>query len=102
MKKFIISLFLLTIFSGICFSQSKKFEGYDNMPWGTTLEEFKKQNPSAYDKTKADNVIRNEKLYYKDGNSVIRVYRFLIINSVGEELFMKILQKQPVTQLLKN
>lgn len=27
---------------------------------------------------------------------------FLIINSVGEELFMKILQKQPMTQLLKN
>ena len=76
MKKFILSLFLLTVFSGICFSQSKKFEGYDNMPWGTTLEEFKKQNPSAYDETKADNIIRNEKLYYKDGNSVTRVYRF--------------------------
>ena len=64
------------VLSEICFSQSKKFEGYDNMPWGTTLEEFKKQNPSAYDKTKADNIIRNEKLYYKDGNSVTRVYRF--------------------------
>ena len=76
MKKFILSLFLLTVFSGICFSQSKKFEGYDNMPWGTTLEEFKNKNPSAYDKTKADNIIRNEKLYYKDGNSVTRVYRF--------------------------
>ena len=48
MKKFILSLFLLTVFSGICFSQSKNFEGYDNMSWGTTLEEFKKQNPSAY------------------------------------------------------
>lgn len=65
MKKFILSLFLLTVFSGICFSQSKKFEGYDNMPWGTTLEEFKNKNPSAYDKTKADNIIRNEKFCYK-------------------------------------
>lgn len=76
MKKFILSLFLLTVFSGICFSQSKKFEGYDNMPWGTTLEEFKKQNPSAYDQTNEENRTRNEKLFYKDGNSVTRVYRF--------------------------
>lgn len=54
MKKFIPSLFLLTVFSGICFSQSKKFEGYDNMAWGTTLEEFKNKNPSAYDQTSED------------------------------------------------
>lgn len=39
MKKFIPSLFLLTVFSGICFSQSKKFEGYDNMAWGRTVYE---------------------------------------------------------------
>ena len=67
MKKFILSLFLLTVFSGICFSQSKKFEGYDNMAWGTTLEEFKNKNPSAYDQTSEDNRTRNEKLFYKDG-----------------------------------
>ncbi len=43
MKKFILSTFLLIIFSVSCFSQSKIFEGYDNMPWGTTLEEFKEK-----------------------------------------------------------
>lgn len=46
------------------------------MPWGTNLEEFKNKNPSAYDQTDEENRIRNEKLFYKDGNSVTRVYRF--------------------------
>lgn len=76
MKKTVIGIFLLFLLTGICFSQSKKFEGYDNLTWGTTLEEFKKQNPSAYDQTNDDNRTRNEKLYYKEGNSVTRVYRF--------------------------
>ena len=31
------------------------------MAWGTTLEEFKKQNPSAYDQTSEDNRTRNER-----------------------------------------
>ena len=76
MKKFIFCIFLLSVLSEICFSQSKKFEGYDNMAWGTTLEEFKSNNPSAYDQTSEDNRTRNEKLFFKDGNSVTRVYRF--------------------------
>ena len=44
MKKFIFCIFLLSVLSEICFSQSKKFEGYDNMAWGTTLEEFNEGN----------------------------------------------------------
>lgn len=75
MKK-IINIVSLLFVIGTVFAQSKKFEGYDKLSWGTTLEEFKQQNPSAYDQTNEKNRTRNEKLFYKDGNSVTRVYRF--------------------------
>ena len=43
------------------------------------------------------------KLHFINDEKILKnIIDFLIINSVGEELFMKILQKQPVTQLLKN
>ncbi|WP_295798455.1 hypothetical protein, partial [uncultured Treponema sp.] len=61
MKKIISIVSLLLVISAV-FAQSKKFEGYDKLPWGTTLEEFKKQNPSAYDQTNEENRTRNEKL----------------------------------------
>lgn len=75
----------MSVLSEICFSQSKKFEGYDNMAWGTTLEEFKNKNPSAYDQTSEDNRIRNENFSIKMEIQLLEFTGSLTINSAGEE-----------------
>ena len=44
MKKIIGLIFILCLSTEICFSETRKLEGYDGLTWGTTLEEFKKLN----------------------------------------------------------
>lgn len=76
MKKIIGLIFILCLSTEICFSETRKLEGYDGLTWGTTLEEFKKLNPDAFEQSSEEDNIRNERLFFKEGKTVTRIYRF--------------------------
>lgn len=57
-------------------AQAKLFEGYDNLPWGTSVEIFKQKNPTATEETQSSDDSENQRLFYKETDSITRVYRF--------------------------
>ena len=76
MKK-IISIFicLITIVP-IAYGEDKVFEGYDGLPWGTTVEAFKEKYHSAIDITDEKDKLTKENVFMRNDEAVVRIYRF--------------------------
>ena len=69
----LISLFILLCTLN---AQSKNSEGFDGFSWNTTVSEFLKKYPSVKETTASEDFDRNERVFQRDANTVIRVYRF--------------------------
>lgn len=72
-KTFFLGLLLCSL---SIYAQVEIFEGYDNLPWGTSVDVFITTNPEAYEDTSADDKLRNERIFIKDSSTGARVYRF--------------------------
>ena len=65
MKRFFLAVVLILIIIYTCFSQAIQYDGYDDLPWGTTIDEFRKLNPSAYEHTTADDKLKDCRVFLK-------------------------------------
>ncbi len=75
MKK-VFFVIVLSFVVCICFALDDDVEGYDNMPWGTTVEEFKEKFPMAKEVTDKDDNLSKQNVYERKDDLVIRYYRF--------------------------
>ncbi len=76
MKKFfiIMAVMFLAVFSAS--AQAKVFEGYDNVKWGTTVEELKRRYPDVKEVTDDNHKKCNQRAYMREGKSSYKVYTF--------------------------
>ena len=101
MKKIIYIFICLITVVPIVSGEDKVFEGFDGMPWGTTIEEFKNKVSNVINLTTPDHKAANQSVFVqvnKKGESVGVVYFFFdnklfkgrLGDRASEEMLIKI------------
>jgi len=64
MKKYITALLLAFIVCAGAIAQEKPFYGYENLPWGTSVQAFLRQHPKAEDRTTKEQRAVNKTCFF--------------------------------------
>lgn len=76
MKKKIGLIIFSLVISYTISAQSEIFEGYNGIPWGTTINEFFITVPLYKEITTESDKLYNERIFKQETNSITRLYKF--------------------------
>jgi hypothetical protein len=76
MKRLIFVSIIILLLSNVLFAQSKHFEGYDGLAWGSSVQDLKKKYPDIEETTDDEDRLYNQSFFKVGFDDYYRVFSF--------------------------